>query len=108
MRLLSILCQSLQVLADTEYIHKSKISDPNLYMHLVAKTKAELVFLCGTIIWEREHLLESGRADFKSCPGVARLSHFSDGLLTPSPQKYLSIRLRENSYNVSWQVEGTQ
>lgn len=83
--LLSTLCRTLQVLADTEYIHKNKISDPSLPMFLGAKIKAELsFFVASSFMKERGHLLESGRADFRSCPGDASLSHYSDDLLTPS------------------------
>lgn len=34
---------------------------------------------------DRERLLESDRADFRSCPGDASLSHYSGDPLTPDP-----------------------
>lgn len=51
----STLCQARQVLADTGYLQKNKISDPSLPMYLGVKTKAKLVFLCGTI-WKKENI----------------------------------------------------
>lgn len=52
--LASTLCQARQVLADTEYLCKSKTLNSSLLMYLGVKTKAKLVFLCGTVIRKKE------------------------------------------------------
>lgn len=44
-----------------------------------------LFFLWLHRMEDRECLLESDRADFRSCPGDASLSHYSGDPLTPDP-----------------------